>query len=228
MIFHFEYPPYVAIIGDLKNSKNLKNRRAVQARLETVLEAVNQAYPEALASKFMITLGDEFQGLLKTGTAVLEILERIERGMHPVQLRFGVGVGEITTDIHPDRPLGADGPAYYLARSMIDALKASEKRKMESKVNIRIDIQEHPEVSDLLNAIFALAMTIKDQWTPRQIEVMNAYLTYGTQIDAAKALGINQPAVQKALAAANFYPYRKALDTVAKVFAGIRQEEPRV
>lgn len=231
MLFHFIHQPYVAIIGDIKNSKNLENRRAIQLRLEAVLESINQDCQGELASRFMITLGDEFQGLLKTGAAAIWSIDRIERAMHPIQLRFGIGVGDITTDINPDMPFGADGPAYHLARNMIDELKASEKRKMEPKVNTRIDIQGHAEISELLNAVFSLAMTIKEKWTHRQVEIMNAYLACDTQQDAARLLSINQSNVQKALAAANFYTYRKSIDAVAHVLSGIgtdREEDADV
>ena len=48
----------------------------------------------------MITLGDEFQGLLKNGSAAVFIIDKIEREMYPIKFRFGLGVGEITTDIN--------------------------------------------------------------------------------------------------------------------------------
>ena len=109
---HFDYKPLVAIIGDIKSSKQLENRRSVQARFKEVLDSINNEYRDDIASKFMITLGDEFQGLLKNGSAAVFIIDKIEREMYPIKFRFGLGVGEITTDINSNMPLGADGPAY--------------------------------------------------------------------------------------------------------------------
>ena len=54
---------YTAIIGDIKGSKKLKDRWEVQNKLRTVLEEINDAYREDIASVFSITLGDEFQRL---------------------------------------------------------------------------------------------------------------------------------------------------------------------
>ena len=225
MVLPFPYRPYIAIIGDIKGSKHSRDRQAVQARLTKALDSINQAHEKELASRFMITLGDEFQGLLKDGSAAAAIIDCIEREMYPVRIRFGVGVGEITTDIRFDMPLGADGPAYHQARTMIEELKASEKKKMESRVNVKIGIREHAEVSDLLNAVFSLLTALKEGWTARRVEIVNAYLNCGgTQEEAARVLGINQSNVQKALASAHFYAYQKALESVARVLAGIGEE----
>lgn len=226
MFFSFDYRPFVAVIGDMKSSRRLDARRAVQAHLKEVLDTINRAYPEDLASSFMITLGDEFQGLLKTGASSIYIIDRIEREMYPVRLRFGLGVGKITTDIDSNMPLGADGPAYYNARRMIDELKASEKKKMESKTNVKIEVQDNAGPSELLNTLFALLTAVKETWTARQVEIINAYLQGGgTQKDAARVLNINQSNVQKSLATAHFYTYRKAVESVAKVLSEIKGDE---
>lgn len=226
MFFFFDYNPLIAVIGDMKSSKQLKNRRAVQIHLKEVLDAINQEYRDDIASKFMITLGDEFQGLLKTGSSAVFIIDKIEREMYPIQLRFALGVGEITTDINSNMPLGADGPAYYHARKIIEELKASEKKKMEPKGNVKIEIQGNAEISEFINTFFSLLTTVKETWTPRQVEIINAYLKTGsTQEDTARILNINQSNVQKALSSANYYTYRKALEAIGKVLSEIGEKK---
>lgn len=216
--------PYIAVIGDIKDSRNHADRNGLQLRLQGALEGVNREYGKQIASRFMITLGDEFQGLFAAGPGAVFAVDRIERELYPVQIRFGIGVGEITTDIDAAMPLGADGPAYYSARNMIDALKAAEKKKMDPKANVRIEIQGDPAVSELMNAVFALLSAAKADWTERQVVIMNAYLACGgTQEEAAKRLGIDQSTLQKALAAANFYACRKALEAVANALAGMEE-----
>lgn len=224
MLFSFAYTPYIAVIGDIVESKKLKNRNAVQETLRQVLAGINARHGGRIASKFMITLGDEFQGLLRAGDCAMEILDTIERGMYPTRLRFGIGVGGITTNIDPELPLGADGPAYYNARRMLEELKAAGKRKMESRHNIKIAIEQYEEVSELLNAVFSLNTALKARWTDRQREVIGAYLSCGgTQSEAAQRLGIHQSNVQKALASADFYTYQKAVGTVAKILSEIKE-----
>ena len=77
MFFYFFKVPYIAIIGDIVNSKKLDDRNAVQINLKSLLKRINEKYTEDIASNFMITLGDEFQGLLKCGNNVMNIISEI-------------------------------------------------------------------------------------------------------------------------------------------------------
>ena len=225
MLLSFAYTPYIAIIGDIKNSKQLHERHAVQEDLLETLETINQTYQSAIASKFMITLGDEFQGLLKSGACAVAIIDQIERALYPIRLRFGIGVGEVSTEISLASTLSADGPAFYCAREMINTLKALENKNKEGKKNIAIKIQGNEKTAALLNTLFALLSVVKDNWTARRVEIINAYIKEnGTQMDAAKTLGIYQSNVQKALAAANFYTYQDALDTIADILSEIKED----
>ena len=110
---------YCAIIGDIIQSKELADRAGVQAKLQETLTQINRRYEKVLASDCTITLGDEFQALLYTPVPAFELIEEVQRRMHPVRLRFGVGVGEITTPISRRLAIGADGPAYHYARAAL-------------------------------------------------------------------------------------------------------------
>ena len=102
---------------------------------------MNVKYRSQLGSKFSITLGDEFQGLLTEPGGILEIIQYIKFRMHPVSGRFGVGIGEITTPIDPEQSLGADGPAYHRARRMVEYLKKNERGKKTAVGDIRIEAE---------------------------------------------------------------------------------------
>lgn len=128
-VFLFENKPFIAIIGDIKKSRELEKRQEVQNKLKIVLEEINEKYLEDISAKFLITLGDEFQGLLFDGRNILKIIREIQMSLYPVELRFGIGIGKITTEIDTDRALGADGPGYYNARKAIEILKINEKRR---------------------------------------------------------------------------------------------------
>jgi hypothetical protein len=225
-MLNFDYKPFIAIIGDIVGSKNLQDRKIVQEKLITLLNNINEQYKTYISSKFMITLGDEFQGLLHAGVCVIEIIEKIEQEMHPIKIRFGVGVGKIETNIDLNMPLGADGSAYYNARKMIDKVWANEKKKMGSKPNIGIEVDNYDDVTELMNTILSLSAVIKSKWTDRQREIINAYTRYeGTQSSVAQKLGINQSSVQKALLNAGFYAYQQALQTITKTLSQIKEKQ---
>jgi len=172
----------------------------------------------------MITLGDEFQGLLSDGEYITEIVDTIEREMHPIGLRFGIGVGSITTNINYDMPVGADGPAYYNARKVIEHLKKTKNKKMEIKSNIGIHIENGLHLSELINAIFSMSTVIKSRWTPRQREIIEAYINCNeVQGPAATLLGINQSNVQKALKISGFYEYQRAYKSITNVLSAFKE-----
>lgn len=206
MLMFFDEKKYIAIIGDIINSKKIEDRGSVQKKLFAVLNDINKEYKDDLMSKFMITLGDEFQGLLENGENTIEIIEEIEYRMYPVKIRFGIGIGKIKTEIFYD-PIGADGPAYYNARNAVEQLKHN------SLADVRISSQN--EKSDLLlNTIFSLLYTLKNKWTERQREVV--YRTYhtGKQWKTAESLDITQSAVQQILKRADYNCYKQTLETL--------------
>lgn len=224
MVFCFESRPYVAVIGDMVESKKIDNRFEIQAKLKAVLEEINEQYARDIESKFMITLGDEFQGLLGCGENVIQIIERIQIKLDPVQIRFGIGIGKITTEINSHMPLGADGSAYHNARNMINQLKNTERKNKMAAAKIMISSDgSHSELETLLNTILALCTSIKDKWTDRQREVaFDCFLHGDNQREAAFRLNIGQPSVQKLLAKADYYAYKKAMDVVSEALGNIK------
>ena len=220
--------PFFAIIGYIKNSKELENRNAVQEDLKEILDDVNCIYAEDIASKFIITLGDEFQGLLCTGQNVIKIIETIKERIYPVELRFGIGVGEITTNINSEMAIGADGPAYYNARFAIERLKENEQKNKCALADIRIELKysKIEKQSILINTIFELTKAIELNWTKRQREIIWNMLKYEEGQNAvARRLGISQASVSKTLIAGQYYAYTNALKTIETELGEMRYDK---
>ena len=133
---------YYAIIGDIKRSKKIENRCEIQEKLKKILDNVNSIYNNDISAKFLITLGDEFQGLLEITAPILEIIKYIQREIFPIKLRFGVGIGNVSTLINHEAAIGADGPAFYAAREMIEFLREQEKKLKEQAADIQISVYE--------------------------------------------------------------------------------------
>jgi hypothetical protein len=226
MFFSFLFNPHIAIIGDIKESKKLQDRKKVQEKLKNVLYDINDKYSSDISSKFMITLGDEFQGLLCNGANTMHIISEIERKLYPVKIRFGIGIGEIITDIDSEMAIGADGPGYYKAREAIEYLKENEKRKQTNSANIRLEIDgENQEPTIMINTVLSLLTVIKDTWSERQREVIGDMLEHqDSQGSVAMRLNIKQPTVQKMLANGKYYAYKEALDTIGKALGEIKRD----
>ena len=217
---------FAAVIGDIKDSRHLENRKEVQIRLQRILDRLNEKYKDDIVSRFLITLGDEFQGLLSSGKYILDMVNEIRMEMYPVRLRFGIGFGQITTDIRTEMALGADGPGYYRAREAVELLKEREKknRSVLSELCLKMD-ETHRDKEILLNTVFDLMYVVESGWTDRQREVIWDMLLHGDgQQNTASRLDITQSTVQKTLAAGSYYTYESALKNASEILGDIQDD----
>jgi len=226
MFFFVFKDSYIAIIGDIKKSKKLNNRNTVQNVFKKVLNNINEKYSKDISSKFMITLGDEFQGLLHDGSNVMNIIEEIQRELYPVEIRFGIGVGQITTDINFDMAIGADGPGYYKAREAIEFLKENERKNKTHASDIRIEIDgDNVETATMINTILSLLAVVKYSWTDRQREIIWDMMKHqDSQVKSAERLNVAQSSIQRGLINGNYYAYKDAINTIVNVLEEIKKD----
>ena len=162
---------YIALIGDLIESKQLKNRKQAQKDLQDMMAVLNQDYQDYLVSPFTVTTGDEFQALLRPNPEIMQLLDQIALGFpHPI--RFGLGLGEIVTDINREHSIGADGPAYWRARAAIDVIH--EKNDYGSS-RIAVSLGDE-ELSQAVNTVLAATSFIQSKWNTSQREVLERML----------------------------------------------------
>jgi hypothetical protein len=172
---------YIAIIGDLIKSKEIKSRAEVQSKLRLTLDNVNRTFASSIASDFTITLGDEFQGVLNHGTAILEMIDRIKFEMKPVEIRFGIGLGDIVTEIDRNQSLGADGPAYWNAREAI--LNVEENNDYDTSKVYIVGIKE-TQWLNVVNESLRMCDYLESKWRESQAEFMHLMIkNYGYDID---------------------------------------------
>lgn len=206
---------YIAMIGDLVSSRLIPDRQAVQRTLKDILKKINDEHQTIIASRFTITLGDEFQGLLSQAESLFNMMETVKRAMHPVRIRFGIGVGDITTDIDPTLSIGADGPAFYNARDSIEAIRKLQQTKWSVESELRIKTA-NAELDELLNTALATCSWMERHWSKRQREIIETYRLYTDQRLAAERLGINQSSVHRGLKNSGFYLYLSAREVVTR------------
>lgn len=137
----------LVLIGDIENSQTLDSarREEVQELLQQVLQDIGTE-EDGLISPPTITLGDEFQAVYKNADSLLQHTWKIMSELHPVVLRFSIGIGSISTPINREQAIGMDGPAFYIARNGIDLLK-------ESKFMYHLSIADSAGNNSLLNLI---------------------------------------------------------------------------
>ena len=200
---------YLALIADVIDSKMVEERFDLQKQLEKTLQTMNELFGEFLASSFTLTLGDEFQALLKADAPVFQIIDTLRSELTPTQLRFGIGLGEIVTDIDPLQSIGADGPAYWNARAAINLV-----HQKNDYGNTQIYFSCGKEKQDFfVNALIASGEAIRSGWRGSQEEILLdilkrcGYSENFSQQDLAQSLEINPSALAKRLKSSSIRVY---------------------
>ena len=187
----------------------VEERFDLQKQLEKTLQTMNELFGEFIASNFTLTLGDEFQGLLKADAPVFQIIDTLRSELTPTQLRFGIGLGEILTDIDPLQSIGADGPAYWNARAAINLV-----HQKNDYGNTQIYFSCGKEKQDFfVNALIASGEAIRSGWRGSQEEILLdllkrcVYSENFSQQDLAQSLEINPSALSKRLKSSSIRVY---------------------
>ena len=208
---------YIAIIGDLINSKKLERRSQVQEQLLSLMEEVNQKYKTIVASPFTVTTGDEFQALLIPSNNIFHLIDEIAIALHPIEVRFGIGVGKMSTAINQVQSIGSDGPAFWLARAAIDSIH-DKNDYGTSHIALHCDNQL---IQNTVNSLLSAGDFIKSKWTANQTAVLQALLAediYQEQFEhqkIAETLGIKPSGFTKRLKASGLKHYLRSRNAAA-------------
>lgn len=219
---------YLALIADVIDSKMVQERLDLQKQLEKTLQKMNELFGNYLASRFTLTLGDEFQALLKVDAPVFQIIDTLRLELNPTQLRFGIGLGEIVTAIDPLQSVGADGPAYWNARAAINFV-----HQKNDYGNTQIYFSSGKENQDFfVNALIASGEAIRSGWRDSQEEILlnllkrSVYSESFSQQDLAQSLAINPSALSKRLKSSSIRVYlRGRAAALASIQSTVKGEE---
>ncbi len=111
------------MICDLKDSRRLRDRDAIQHRLIRVLKEANERFGSILAAPFLVTVGDEWQGLLVHPSDYQAVLDFFRAGLAGPDFYAGLGVGGVTVHDLELTVNQLDGPAFHKARAALDLAK---------------------------------------------------------------------------------------------------------
>lgn len=178
----------VVIIADVTGSKKMATNERYEGQLflKSAIIQINENFSETIEAPFMITRGDEFQGVTKDMASGLKIMLEFERLLFPLKLRYGIGKGEIQK-MGSSIPIEMDGPAFHRAN---DSVNRAKKKKLFLSCN------SGNEANDmLLNNIFLLMNSIKSRWNENNFERYWNYKSLGTFDKVAKKENVSAQAV---------------------------------
>lgn len=110
---------YQVMIFDIKNSRLLTNREHIQHKLIDAIKEINEEYRDIIVSNFIITIGDEWQGLLKYPCHYQKIIDSFNKKLNCLDIYCGIGIGSISIHDFELTVNQLDGTAFHLARDAI-------------------------------------------------------------------------------------------------------------
>ncbi|HKL17644.1 MAG TPA: SatD family protein [Halalkalibaculum sp.] len=184
--------PYIVLIGDIEASKDLEKekRYQVQNKLKEVFEELNSSC-STIESPYTVTLGDEFQAVFSRADRLFIHVWKVLAALHPVKVRFSIGVGQITTSINREQSLGMDGPAFHLAREGVEQLKESGYL-----FNISVQGEKSSYLSAMNNSLYLFSDQVRS-WNKNRLSILYMMETGMNYKQITEELGISEPAFYK-------------------------------
>lgn len=196
--------PYVALIADMVSSRTLSasSRARVQEEFTKLIEGLNRLYKTDLRAKFVITLGDEFQCLLRNPEIVPHLVWTLEKSFTARPLRLGFGYGDIHTSIK-EYAINLDGPSLHNARASMEHAKHHDLRG-------GVFTGFGPALDPALNGFARVLYHQRANWPPRQHAVIFRLHDGLKGTEIAGELGITKQAVSRYASLAGWNAYLEA------------------
>lgn len=217
---------YIAIIGNIIHSKQVSRRSNTIEGLKQQLNSINYSFAQDFASPFTITKGDEFQALCKPNPYIFLMIDQIQLAFRDeVEIRFGIGLGEILTAIDPKLSIGADGPAYWEAQK---AIKFIQDKDDYGSSNVAFS-SEYKQIDRVINPLLNSSDFIKATWNKSQTDLFEVlinnkiYQEDFKQKPVAEKMKLSQSAFTKRLKSSGLKLYFRNRKTVMDLILQLSQ-----
>jgi hypothetical protein len=172
------------LIADIVESRSRAHlRSSLSERLR--IASIAQMGAKLIRIPYAVTAGDEFQTIAARVDSIPKLILDLRRRLNPLQLRIGVGLGEIEGPIRSPVNRMA-GQAFEFARAAISEIK--ETRKYPTLTAFR---SHRAEFDEIANLVYGLHDTLLRQITTKQWETIATYLIKNRVDYTAKALSID-------------------------------------
>ncbi len=202
------------LMGDIIGSEEME-RAALHSAFNEEISHVNAAFGRDLVSPLTITLGDEFQGLVRTSAEAFTIANilRLALLQRQVPCRFVIGQAEIETPVNPTRAWNMLGSGLSAARERLND-KSQAGAYRFSLLTAPKDKQT-AALQNLLDAFGAMLSDMEDRWSEKQLATIALWIRFGGDVDQVAHLrNVTKRSVYYALEAAEWDAYMQRRDTL--------------
>jgi len=199
------------IVSDVVGSTRTQDVRSVlgaKLRIATIAHLGEKR----IRLPYAVTAGDEFQTVASELRQLPGLLFDLRRRMRPLQLRIGIGIGQISGQLRPPvNQLG--GQAFEFARVAIE--EAKEGRAHPGKLT-RFH-SENDQFDLVTNLIYSLHDALVGTLSQKQWKTVDAYLAKGRVDLAARALKINASTASRNLSRSHFWHSLETMDVMKRI-----------
>ena len=197
---------YVTIVGEIENFPAVTRKQGYWM----MLGRVNMRYEENVAKKFILTDDNRIYGVLSSTDNIMKILLSIKNEFYPLNIRFGIGIGEVVED------LKSDVPTCELALTALNEVKLSKSKKECATTDVVMKINGGESVIELaINTLCKSVFLLEQNWTAKQRQVIHLMIFDDmTQISIANEYGVSASNVQQMLKNGNYFTYRETIENV--------------
>ena len=203
---------HVAMLGDVVASRRHPDRERRLAAIGGALELTNRRV--AATQPLTPTIGDEFQGLYVDLVSALDATLVVRLALlGEVDVRFGIGSGELLEYDAARAPFEQDGPAWWAAREAVDMVRDLEQRRERPRGLRTRWIDEAVDASAQVGAVNAF-LQCRDELVaamdPRDADALLGLLVDEPLTSIAKRLGVSVSAVSQRAIRGGLYAIRQA------------------
>jgi len=173
---------YILMADIIRSSQ--KNSNVLMNNFKEVANQINIQLKDAFYSPITITLGDEFQSVVKSlrdGISVIitfeELIIKLKKNF---RLRYVLNYGEIDTPINRERAHEMLGQGLTETREMLQIQKRKDERFYIKDKNNKI--------SEKLNLAFYVYQSFVDGWRLKDYQIVSAFLDHNDYKVVARVL----------------------------------------
>lgn len=203
------------LMGDIVGSRE-GDQTLLQQNFAKLIADVNRDLASSFESPLTITLGDEFQGVIKSAKEAAEVVIALEEYRWDLEveilIRYSLGFGEISTPINPTIAYGMLGSGLSEVREALAAMKQQEDRMVVSGY-----LDRKPEMTLSMN----IFLEMQEEWKWKDREIISGYFHYTDYKKVAELLNKDVSLIWRRFKSLGFDSYRKRKKLTRLIYATI-------
>lgn len=207
---------FAVLMGDLVGSERARSVEAVHRTFNKAIVSANKRYAESIESPLTITLGDEFQGLLRTLLNAWSVASELRLNLlvANVSCRFVIGTTQLETPVNPKEAWNMMGSGLSAARE-----KLNDKRTSNA---YRFSLPGETILEPLLDAAGDSLTEVELGWTTTQLKYYSSVRDASrTNAKTARSLGVTPRSLYKVLHAARAEFHRRQSAIIRRALTGL-------